>query len=291
MRTGLNSRAFTLIEVMLTLSISMGLFGMLATIINGQQSKTEFVQSVNAFQSRLMDIANDVATGNNPTNTNYVCTHDGTAANAVIIDYAPPTASDRRGTSEGCLFVGIGMQFTEGSPRYDVFALVGKKDTDISGVKRPAKSLYEAQTWPIIDVNNLGSISESLSYGVVVRSVSYINSSGTFIRLNGLGFTTTFANSSGASLVSGDAQTDIIPAEPIIWDPFGNGTTPLLPYGEWRKTLDASSGRDSTKNPSSGIKICLENSETGPDRRAYVTVGGNGRQSSVTVQFADGACL
>jgi len=285
MRTGLNSRAFTLIEVMLTLSISMGLFGMLATIINGQQSKTEFVQSVNAFQSRLMDIANDVATGNNPTNTNYVCTHDGTAANAVIIDYAPPTASDRRGTSEGCLFVGIGMQFTEGSPRYDVFALVGKKDTDISGVKRPAKSLYEAQTWPIIDVNNLGSISESLSYGVVVHSVSYINSSGTFIRLNGLGFTTTFANSSGASLVSGDAQTDIIPAEPIV---FG---ADILLAGEWYKDLAPSLNRDLTKNPASGIKICLENSETGPDRRAYVTVGGNGRQSSVTVQFADGACL
>ena len=285
MRTGLNSRAFTLIEVMLTLSISMGLFGMLATIINGQQSKTEFVQSVNAFQSRLMDIANDVATGNNPTNTNYVCTHDGTAANAVIIDYAPPTASDRRGTSEGCLFVGIGMQFTEGSPRYDVFALVGKKDTDISGVKRPAKSLYEAQPRPIIDVNNPDSISESLSYGVVVHSVSYINLSGAYTPLNGLGFTTTFANSSGASLVSGDAQTDIIPAEPIVLG------ADILLAGEWYKDLAPSLNRDLTKNPASGIKICLENSETGPDRRAYVTVGGNGRQSSVTVQFADGACL
>ena len=285
MRTGLNSRAFTLIEVMLTLSISMGLFGMLATIINGQQSKTEFVQSVNAFQSRLMDIANDVATGNNPTNTNYVCTHDGTAANAVIIDYAPPTASDRRGTSEGCLFVGIGMQFTNGSPSYDVFALVGKKDTDISGVKRPAKSLYEAQPRPIIDVNNPDSISESLSYGVVVHSVSYINLSGAYTPLNGLGFTTTFANSSGASLVSGDAQTDIIPAEPIVLG------ADILLAGEWYKDLAPSLNRDLTKNPASGIKICLENSETGPDRRAYVTVGGNGRQSSVTVQFADGACL
>lgn len=285
MRTGLNSRAFTLIEVMLTLSISMGLFGMLATIINGQQSKTEFVQSVNAFQSRLMDIANDVATGNNPANTNYVCTHDGTKANDVIIDYAPPTASDRRGTSEGCLFVGIGMQFTEGSSLYDVFALVGKKDTEIDGVKRPAKSLYEAQTKPIIDADNLDSISESLSYGVVVHSVSYINLSGANTPLNGLGFTTTFANSSGASLVSGDAQTDIIPAEPITLG------TDILLAAEWSKSLDYSSDRDSTKNPASGIKICLENSETGPDRHAYVTVGGNGRQSSVTVQFADGACL
>ena len=63
MRGGIKSQGYTIVEVIIVLAIASALFFVAVLAISGQQARTEYTQAIQDFQSRLVDIANDVNTG------------------------------------------------------------------------------------------------------------------------------------------------------------------------------------------------------------------------------------
>ncbi len=63
MNRGNRSTGYTIVETMIFLAVSSLMFISAMILINGRQSRAEFIQAVRVFEANLRDVANDVSTG------------------------------------------------------------------------------------------------------------------------------------------------------------------------------------------------------------------------------------
>ncbi len=274
----MNAKGFTIIEILLFLSITTGMFVIAGTMLNGQQSKTQFTQSVQNFKSRLSDLANDAATGYFKTTTNFTCSTDSLSTTPITFTLGAAA----QGANTGCIVIGQEIQFTVGSSSYQVQTLAGKeKTTNSSGVAKNVVNVVEAAPVPVPNAS-VDAITENLAYGTVVGSVSYDDGSGTVPAptATGLILASTFGAYGGAggnNLNSGDIQADLIPL-----------TSPTLPDWTLSTALATING---LKNPKNGFRVCLQEAATNPKYHADVIIGSNGRQLNTIINMGTGVCI
>jgi hypothetical protein len=123
---------FTIIEVILFLAITGVLFISMIGVIQSQDSQTQFSRAARDVESRLLDIANDVAIGYYPTPVGHTCelTNSATPRIDIRVDMS---ITDGTGSNQDCLFLGKVVQFSKDKSDINVHTIVGARISSSSG--------------------------------------------------------------------------------------------------------------------------------------------------------------
>jgi len=114
------SAGFTIVETLIVLAVSGGLFMIAALYIGGKQAKTEFQVGVRDIQTQLQQIINQTESGYYGTNSTSKCT---------IVGGVPTITANagNLGSSGDCIF--IGKAFVVDGPKLYVYPLAGLRQT------------------------------------------------------------------------------------------------------------------------------------------------------------------
>jgi prepilin-type N-terminal cleavage/methylation domain-containing protein len=111
---------FTIIEVMIVLSISAVMLVSAITAFSGRREATDFSQAVYDLSSEFRSIANDVSSQSTPGSQQYKCSP------AMIRGVMRPTLSSAAPTGEDCIYLGRALELPKNSTiiySYPVFGL------------------------------------------------------------------------------------------------------------------------------------------------------------------------
>ncbi len=127
------SGGFTIIEVMIVLTISAMLLGSAAAVFSGRRESTDFSQAVYDLQSQIQSIANGVSAQAVPGLQQYTC------APASVGGVMRPALTSGSSTNQDCIYLGQAVQVTPNSPTlysYPIFGLrtvySGPNDTGVA---------------------------------------------------------------------------------------------------------------------------------------------------------------
>lgn len=255
---------YTIVEVLIFLAVSGLMFFMALTFIGGQQSRAQFTSSVRDFETKLADIANDVATGYYTKPTNFTCQSVGSGASRVLKITA--SASDTQGTNTDCVFAGTVIKF--GDPSADEretfmqFAMAGFR-TDSSGEN--ITRLEDASPQPVFGAGSLANAVQiqNLSGGASVACVG-IGSAGCTAGTNSpaaIGFFSKFSPANVSGQGNG-IQTDVLPYSNLNFNDNSNSAAAKL----------AQTVNSANLNPA-GMVICIQSGST--KQYALVRLGGS----------------
>ena len=116
---------YTIIEVIIVLTVSAALFATTVVSFNQQNRRTQYTESVETFAQKIKDVLNDVETGYYPTSETTKCS---------VVSGEPrvePAGSVvEQGTNIGCTFLGKALHFKTDS--FSSYTIVGKRLKDSS---------------------------------------------------------------------------------------------------------------------------------------------------------------
>ena len=254
MKSGLKSRGFTIVEVLIFLAVSSALMVSAFTLISGSQNKASFTQSINDVQQQIDSVINNVANG-------YYSAGE-TQKQCVIIGGIPNFTGNPvgRGSSADCIFLGRFIAFTNGSDEYTVYNVAGRRQKDGSDVTK----MVDANPTIILDTEQ----KYTLKNGLTFKSNNGINAFGFF---NGLGA------SSGVSdqLNSGYQQASFYG--------FSSNASQLLPPN-FASNYDSPNEKD----PTAGYALCFDSATT--NQSGVITIGGSGRTATSSLEIKGGSC-
>jgi len=266
MKGGRKARGFTIVETLVVLAVTGGLFAAVAVSLSGRQARTQFEQSVQAAKAQIQQVINDVAVGNYPANQNFNC----------IASPLGPTISSgstRQGENSGCIFLGKVIQFDVASTdpeQFRVYALAGllrdstgAEVTSYSAAK--PRVIAPSSSSPAVPDDSVKGI---LQYGLSTASMKYGATD-----IGAIAFVNNLASYSSGSIVSGSEQVNMIPVNTTSL-----GMTPAAAAQAINNQLASS-----PVNPSTGVKLCLADARVGES--GLITIGSNGRQLSVTLSI------
>lgn len=276
MKTGLNSAAFTIVEVLIVLAVSGALLIAGLTSIAGQQNRTQFNQAAQDIQAQINDVMNNVATGYYAVTQNFSCTDGGSGP-------ALSSVGAGRGTNGACIFIGRAVQFTN-DQTYNLYDIAGLREKTVGVTKQAITTIDEASPTAIAPTTGNASLPNSIEaltllYGLTPVKISYSDTaSGKSGPIGSFAFFSLGNKSQydrGGSLTSGVQELHVIPIEgtslgsssPATADAINaiNGTSPIDPDG--------------------GIKICFKSG--GTKQFMVLTIGSNNRQLSTDKTIYD----
>jgi prepilin-type N-terminal cleavage/methylation domain-containing protein len=218
---------FTIVEVMIVLSISAVMLVFAITAFSGKQEEANFSQAVYDLQSQLRTIANDVSSQSVPGLQQYKCTP------TFISGIMRPTLSAATPTGEDCVYLGQAIQLSSGSSTlysYPIFGLrtvwVGNSDTQV-----PPGNISDTHPEPAID--DTGAIIDNLKLN--------------YTMLNGLRVVSSTLTAAGAP------ESDIVSLYSSLQDNNTSGNE--IQVSAVPITGDVSS----PTNANSQIQSCIEN--------------------------------
>jgi type II secretory pathway pseudopilin PulG len=253
MKSGLKSRGFTIVEVLIFLAVSSALMVSAFALISGSQNKASFTQSINDVQQQMDSVINNVANGYYADSASFQeCTVD---VNGTLIFSNSPTAVTK-GTSSQCIFLGRFIAFTDGSDEYTVYNVAGRRQ--ISG--KDVTKMEDANPKIIPDSQQTYKLKNGLTFKGTPNAFGFFN---------GLG------KSSGVSdqLNSGYQQASFYGFSYINGQP--------LP-------TDFATGFNSDKNPPAGYGLCFNSGTT--NQSGVITIGGNGRTATSSLEIRGTQC-
>lgn len=120
---------YTIVEVIIVLTVSALLFASAVVAYNQQNNRTQFTNGVNNFAQEIQSTLSDVQNGFYPSNDGFTCTAD---PSGVINSGYPyfPIGSAKQGTNTDCTFIGKAIQFGPfgtNKMAMDVYTLVGRR--------------------------------------------------------------------------------------------------------------------------------------------------------------------
>ncbi|HEX5395389.1 MAG TPA: prepilin-type N-terminal cleavage/methylation domain-containing protein [Candidatus Saccharimonadales bacterium] len=132
---------YTIIEVLVVLTVGVIIFFAAITLFAGKQGKTEFSQSMRDVEAQMQSVVNDVSVSLFPNEDKYDCTVTGGGRPTL----AP--SSEGTGTSQDCIFLGKAVYIDNSSDpnRLLVYTVIGSRLDNsgnlISQINDPASFL------------------------------------------------------------------------------------------------------------------------------------------------------
>jgi prepilin-type N-terminal cleavage/methylation domain-containing protein len=184
-----NRGGFTILEVMIVLSVSALILAGLLIVVKGQQNQTEFYQGMHDIDLRLQDILNDVSTGN--------FTYNGKGCRANPPLYKPRITithpNTDLGTRDECLFLGDALQFgstgntgsTPNNSRFYTYTVLGRRTMpDALGNLVSVDSFHDANPTSMISGGQDLSNTFSFPDGITLKSIQYAPNDGSPVTSN-----------------------------------------------------------------------------------------------------------
>lgn len=268
MKGGRKAQGFTIIETLVVLAVSAGLFVAVAATLGGRQGRTEFSQSIQDIRTQIQQVANDVSAGFYPDTNNYTCTPAGTGPSF-------SSGSSEQGGNTGCIFLGKVIQFqiagTSDPEQFKVYTLAGLQQ-DSTGAE---VTTYSAARPKVVapTTTNPGTPDAStkgvLKYGVTTKEAYY---GAVKTNIGAVAFLNSLSPGTGSS---SSQHINVIPVS-------GTVLNASAPAGAQAIENNIAS---SSMNVSSGVKLCFVSG--GSNQSGLITIGGNGRQLSVTLKISE----
>lgn len=266
MKGGLKTQGFTIVETLIVLAVTGGLFILIAASLSGRQAKTQFQQSIQEVRSQIEQVINDVSVGYYPNAANFQCTASGLGPSITA-------GSTAQGQNTGCIFLGKAIQFQINGTdpeQYRVYPIAGLQ-RDSSGVEvttyAAARPKVIAPSTSNSNVPN-GSASQKLNYGLTTASLRYGSGAGT--NVGAIAFVSSLASYSSGALVSGSQQINVVPIS-------GSALNTSATVGAEAINNNLAT---SPVNPA-GVRLCFANARVG--QSGLITIGGSSRQLDVTL--------
>ena len=275
-----HQKGYTLLEVMIVISISAAMFTIVSITFGGKQEQVQFTQAVRDFDSKLNDIMNDVSVGYYESDSTVGCTASSSPREPVV-DISPSNNSSL-GSSDDCVSVGKVIQFSPDKTDADVSGLVSESEQIIRTYNMVGLREDDDGSSPVTleeikpRVIPLPSVLQ-LRYGLKVTNVA-MDASGTITQP--LGAVAVF---SSLGRTVGNESSD---------------TTENLKISAVRTTIPGMSTVDivsplndlvDPSNPgivnNSRVILCV--SDAGENRRASITFGGNIRGTIIDFDAYD----
>jgi prepilin-type N-terminal cleavage/methylation domain-containing protein len=123
-------KGYTIIEVMIVLTISTALFATAVIGYSQQNQRTEFTNAVRDIEIIVQDILNDVSTGYYVQSDEFVCQRSGSPASPSLISPPPPDTLSDQGTNQDCIFLGkaVNLRDTDTDGSFAVHTIVGLRN-------------------------------------------------------------------------------------------------------------------------------------------------------------------
>ena len=286
MKGGSQPHGYTIVEVMLFLTISGIMFIVAFGFVGSKQQKSQFRQGMFAIDSQIKTVINDVANGYYASTDNISCTGGGTGIAPSIS--SGPSGSKTQGTNKGCVFLGKVIQFSvQGTNNngYNLFTVAGNQYVSNASDKVLATNFAQAK--PIALPQSAGATDiKTLEWGIVVSHISdksnpagsgCFNGAGLSTQPAAFGFFGGFGNYGGAPSESG-AQSVVVACVPAS-----------QPNDSLNQTeTHISNIADSDVLASPQIVICFQGAQ---DQKGSLTIGGNNGQALTTsIKFGDPLC-
>jgi type II secretory pathway pseudopilin PulG len=259
---------YTILEVMIFLAISGIMFLMAAAFVQGKQAKSEFRQGINALNTNIRDVINDVDNGFDPSLSNFNCTAGGSGA--VVFG----ASSRGQGENLGCTFIGKVVQFNvhgTNNTGINVFSIAGRqyKTTQDEGTTPSSFS----EVFPKVIYDSGSGVdqtkSNTLEWGI---RVTRLLSNGA--EVSGVGFFNSFGNYDVTNTLTSGSQSVL--AMPIA----GAGD---MTKANMISLLNTGGINDSAVTSNPNITACIEG---GDNQFATLTIGGiNGQRLTTTINI------
>ena len=227
---------YTIIEVMIFLTVSAVLFVSVVGAMSAQSRRKQFTESVETFNQKLTDILNDVDTGYFPSSSDFKCTIDASGKPSFTV------GTTEQGKNDDCIFAGKSITVNSSDKtKFDVQTLVGRR---VDGSKKDVSSISEANLVALTGTT-AGSDSGSLSADVQIVSIRSFNDSNhnSSTVVNGFGVITGFGQqATGVTMLkSGAIKSQLAVASGGNWSSAPNGIILCLAEGD-----DPATGRIAT---------------------------------------------
>ncbi len=265
-----HSAGYTILEVIIFLSISAALFGAIYPTLSGRQQSAQFSQSVRDLDSKIQDVINDVSTGYFP-GSQVGCTVSGESDSPVLTS-SPLSA---QGTQKDCVFLGKVIHFNGNNtddPTMNIFTVVGRRQKDNVAVTK----LTDAKPVTVAPTNFDGSrpdLTETypIKWGFKVNKVVYLDVAETNASTGDAFAEVTKLSDSNQS----SKQVDLVPIISTVVDENND-----IVAGK----IDSNGSGWNNLNPTKGMLICIQNPR-GDDRSAAILVGGRAGIGKTEVIF------
>lgn len=277
---------FTIIETLIVLAVTAGLFILAATQINGKQEETEFQQAINDASSSLQQEITTVTSGDYTGPQQLNCDNTGGTVN--ITNYTGPN-QDNEGTSSNCVFVGKDLAFfqsvgSNNNRQFYTYPIAGLRSdgsgnqcTTISCVMpilvAPDNGVATGTT-----LNNFpdDGVATTLLYGLTIKTINYVKNGSVVSGVGG------FAVMSSLGTSPGSQQFYLVPLlgttpghNSYVTSDTGNGRPLAVSWinSNLKQSYNTALNLMSSASDYS-VQICLASGTT--NQSGLIQVGGNG---------------
>lgn len=269
MKGGHKARGFTIIETLIVLAVTGGLFTAVALSISGKQTRTQFEQSINDIKAQVEQAINDVAVGFYPNTNNFRC--QAGAFGPVL-----STGVTAQGENTGCVFLGRVIQFgISGTDpeEFRIFTVAGlQRTTTGAEVATYAAALPKvvAPTSADPGIPNASTVGR-LQYGLTIcKTPATCNQT----NVGAIAFMNSLASYSSGSIVSGSQQIKVIPV---------TGSTLNVAANDAANTIN--NNLAASAEATTGINLCFVSG--GTNQSGLLTIGSTNKQLSVTISIKE----
>lgn len=284
---------YTIIEVMIVLSVTAFLAIGAVTAISTRQRRTEFTTSFREIEARIRDVINDAATGYYANAANFTCTAGTGATDKPIF---ATNATNTQGENDSCVFLGRAIQFSvagSSGSQYAIYDLAGRREVVASSIKRLAENYHSESQITAISRKTADAASyptttqlATLPGGMKVFSAKYVVGTDTTnfpaiaSQISTIGFVLNLPNYTDGVLENKGQHTNLLV--------FVN-SRPDKTALEAADTIDATDNSGTMYlNPDGYVEIKFSSGTT--DQCGVVIIGGQGRETVVTSQILEGVC-
>jgi prepilin-type N-terminal cleavage/methylation domain-containing protein len=271
----LGSKGFSIIEVLIVLAVTAGLFLSAVFMLSGKQRQTEFSTALREAQTQLQQTISEVSAGFYPTQENFDC------AASISGPVITPGTTNAQGENSGCVFLGKVIQFGVSGTEPEEFATF-----PVAGLQRMGGVITGQEVQSLTDARpkvvaqsafNTTAPDSSiqpryLRAGLTTKWVRNADGGGD---LGAVGFISSLAQYTGGKINSGSQVVNLMPI---------SGTSVGMDHLAMANAINTNLA-GSAVNPTNGVQICLVSAGTA--QSGLVTIGGGGRQLSVKVSVKD----
>lgn len=272
MKRGRNqSLGYTIVEVLVVLTVSSMLLVSALLLVGGAQNKTEFNQAIRDIQQQINDVSNNVGTGYYARPANFNCDASGPSLTF-------PSGASQRGANKDCIFIGRVIKFST-TDEFTIYNIAGARTYTCGVATCEVSAMTNAKPTVVSNTNE----KLHLKGGLIAKTIKGLRNPGANTNGGSLGFFSTLGKQKGVNpeqLENGAQQIDVIDIGTVV-DP-SSGTLPSNIDGTFV------SGYDTKVNPNQGVELCFQSGTT--DQYGVITIGGAGQTTGTSLKIAAGTC-
>lgn len=254
------SGGYTVVEVMIFLTISAMIFVTAQLTFRGQQGRTQFQQGMHDTVSKVQQLVGQVGSGIFPGQSIYSCATSNSTGRAAL------SSGGSVGSNQDCIFLGSALQVVTGKGDIHIYTVLGNRSVTSGTQSQPAVTLSQALPEPAVS-NGANLTATYPTPWATVLSSKVTNAAGTVSDSTLVGF---YNSLQAGYFNSGSSGGQAIIAKGYNFSSNDSASVNSAPVVSCLEELSAS-GVDCTNTPQiTTWAICFQS--TGSSRRALLTV-------------------